>query len=92
MSRPLPRYLEQAIEHDPLEAMLAQRQAEHEQARAAANEGRPLDADPQDLRGIPCLAKGVAGTSPGTNPTTAIHRLERRLPTSAPRATLPNVG
>lgn len=24
--------------------------------------------DPADLRGIPCIAPGVGGTSPGTNP------------------------
>jgi hypothetical protein len=31
-----------------------------------------LPADPTDLRGIPCLAPGVGGTSPGTDPFLAV--------------------
>ena len=79
MSQPLPRYQQNPIEHDPLEAMLAQREAEHERARAAINAGHTLNPDPADLRGIPCIARGVGGTSPGTNPLTAtIRRLSIR--------------
>jgi hypothetical protein len=80
MSRPLPRFTDQTIHHDPLETMLNERQAAHEQARTAINAGAFLAADPADLRGIPCLAHGVGGTSPGTNPYTACrdpHRLSR---------------
>lgn len=29
-----------------------------------------LPVDPADLRGIPCIARGVAGASPGTRPDT----------------------
>lgn len=92
MSRPLPRYLENAIVHDPLEILLAQREAQEQAAREAVHHGHTPDADPADLRGIPCIARGVGGTSPGTNPATAVERLDRRLPTSAPRANLHNVG
>jgi len=77
--RILPRYTDHAIEHDPLEAMLAQHQARLEAERAKAAEGRNEDADPADLRGIPCIARGVGGTSPGTNPLTeTIRRLSVR--------------
>ena len=33
-----------------------------------------LKAEPGDLRGIPVLAKGVGGTSPGTRPGAFIDR------------------
>jgi len=36
------------------------------------------DADPADLRGIPVIARGVAGTSPGTNPLLAALRSDER--------------
>ncbi len=72
MSRPLPRFTDQTIHHDPLEIMLAQRQAQHDQARKAINTAGYATPDPTDLRGIPCIAKGVGGTQPGTNPATAI--------------------
>ena len=78
MSRPLPRYTQQAIEHDPLEIMLAEREAARDQARALIAAGQFLTPDPADLRGIPCIARGVGGTSPGTNPYTQCrdpHRL-----------------
>lgn len=79
MSQPLPRFRQTPIETDPLERILAQRQAEHERARHAIANGHTLDADPADLRGIPCIARGVGGTSPGTNPlTTTIRRLSIR--------------
>lgn len=81
MSKPLPRYTQQKLETDPLEIMLAQRQAREEAARQAVAEGRAVDADPTDLRGIPCIARGVGGTSPGTNPLTAtIRALSVRRP------------
>ena len=31
-----------------------------------------MKAEPGDLRGIPCLAKGVGGTQPGTSPLAAL--------------------
>lgn len=70
--RTLPRYTDHAIEHDPLETMLAQHQARLEAERAKVAEGRTDEADPADLRGIPCIARGVSGTSPGTNPLHAV--------------------
>ena len=81
MSQPLPRYTDQRIETDPLEIMLAARQAREDAARQAIAQGKTLDADPTDLRGIPCIARGVGGTSPGTNPLTAtIRTLSVRRP------------
>lgn len=68
MSRPLPRFTEQAILHDPLEQHIAAMQAREAAAVAAVNAGRCLDANPQDLRGIPVIGRGVGGTSPGSDP------------------------
>lgn len=75
--RILPRYTDHTIGQDPLEAMLAQHQARLETERAKAAEGRTPDADPADLRGIPCIARGVGGTSPGTDPLAALIRNEQ---------------
>ena len=72
MRLPLPRYTDTTIHHDPLDAMLARREALETQAREAINHGHTPDADPADLRGIPCIARGVGGTSPGTNPLHAV--------------------
>lgn len=74
MRRPLPRFTDTAIHHDPLEAMLARREAAQAQAREQIAQGYTPDADPADLRGIPCIARGVGGTSPGTNPLAATIR------------------
>lgn len=85
MSRPLPRYLEQPIHHDPLAAELARREAAEHAAREAIANGHNLDPDPADLRGIPCIARGVGGTSPGTNPEHHVIAQEaRRLRTVRP--------
>lgn len=35
-------------------------------------------AEPGDLRGIPALARGVGGVSPGTSPESAIARVDRQ--------------
>lgn len=72
MSRPLPRFTEAAITHDPLERMIAAMRQREADAIAAVNAGRPLDANPQDLRGIPVIGRGVQSTSPGTDPFIAI--------------------
>ena len=74
MNQPLPRYRQNPIHHDPLDAMLARREALEAQAREAINHGHTPDADHADLRGIPCIARGVGGTSPGTNPLAATIR------------------
>lgn len=68
MSRLLPRFTQQPIEHDPLEHSIAVREAELERKRNEVARGYTPLADPQDLRGIPCIARGVGGTSPGTDP------------------------
>lgn len=92
MSQPLPRYTQQRIEHDPLEAMLAQQEAAEQAARDAIARGITPLADPTDLRGIPCIARGVGGTSPGTNPLAAALRNERRLPSVHPARYHHDVG
>lgn len=66
--RILSRYTQTEIEHDPLEILLAQRERELTTARQAVDNGATPDADPQDLRGIPVIARGTTGTSPGTDP------------------------
>lgn len=71
-SLPLPRYTEQAVLHDPLERLIATMQAKEAEAVAAVNAGRCLDANPQDLRGIPVIGRGVGGTSPGSDPFMAV--------------------
>jgi hypothetical protein len=82
MSRPLPRFTDQTLTTDPLEIMLAQREAEHTNAIQRIQTGAPM-ADPADLRGIPCIARGVGGTSPGTNPLTEVCRTDHRLKRNA---------
>lgn len=78
MSRPLPRFTEQAIQHDPLAILIAAFQAKEEAAVAAMNAGRPLDANPTDLRGIPVIGRGVSSTSPGTDPFLAVQHWPER--------------
>lgn len=69
MSRLLPRFTDDHVHiPDPLEAEIIRIEAEREAAIQAVREGRHLQADPQDLRGIPCVARGVGGVSPGTDP------------------------
>ena len=70
MSRPLPRFTDQAIQHDPLEIILAQAEARRQTAIDQLNAGKNLaDATDKDrIRGIPMQAKGIGGTSPGTDP------------------------
>lgn len=68
MSHILPRFTQPAIHHDPLAILLAQREAAAEAARADIAAGRPLGGEPAALRGIPCIANGIGGTSPGTDP------------------------
>lgn len=81
MSKLLPRYTDQPIETDPLEALIAKREAEEQATREAMDTGdSTAQADPQDLRGIPCIARGVGGTSPGTNPLSEAVRRSLRYP------------
>ena len=63
---------------DPVEVELAKIEAQREQAKQDVARGKTQDADPVDLRGIPCIARGVGGTSPGTNPWLAIDRLDQQ--------------
>lgn len=81
MSRILPRYTDTAIHHDPLETMLAKREAERQTAIDTINAGLHLGGEAADLRGIPCIANGVGGTSPGTSPhgEAAAGHLDHRL-------------
>jgi len=72
------RYTPQTV--DPIEIQLAQIEAKREAAREAVAAGKCVQANPADLRGIPCIARGVGGTSPHTNPATAVLRLDRPQP------------
>lgn len=80
MSRPLPRFTDQAIPHDPISILIAQRESERARAQARISSGNHTPADPADLRGIPCIARGVGGTSPGTNPAVEVTRLDNVRP------------
>lgn len=77
MSRPLPRYREEEIS-DPIDKLIAQRRREKERATQRVNDGHDI-GDPAELRGIPVIAHGVGGTSPGSSPHTeaASGRLDR---------------
>lgn len=75
--RLLPRFTDHAVEHDPLEIRLAQIEAERAHAIAAIESGQHQDADPADLRGIPVIARGVGGTSPGSDPYAETERRNR---------------
>lgn len=86
MSRLLPRYTDTPnVVHppDPLEQALAEHERKRQEAIAKLEAGHvPLEADPSDLRGIPCIARGVGGTSPGSNPLTeTIRRMSVRRTT-----------
>lgn len=70
MSRILPRYTDPAIEHDPLETMLAQAETATHQAREAINNGTYQTRTALNPRGWPIQTKGVGGTQPGTSPHT----------------------
>ncbi len=80
MSKPLPRYTQDRLIHDPVATLIAQRQATIDQAQAQIAAGIN-HADPVDrtrLRGIPC--EGFGGTIKGTDPAWAAtnhHRLGR---------------
>ncbi len=78
MSKPLPRFTQTALTHDPLEILLAQREAQitRAQAEIAAGVNHGDATDRQRLRGIPC--EGFGGTIRGTDPAWAAtnqHRL-----------------
>ncbi len=81
MSRILPRFTDQHIVVDHLEIKLAQIEAKRQATLDAMNAGNYATPDPQDLRGIPCIARGVGGTQPGTDPlaTTIRNMSIRRL-------------
>ena len=67
------------VDHDPLEIALAQREARETEIREAVANGYTPQADSVELRGIPVQAKGVGGTSPGTNPLAEACRNDHRL-------------
>lgn len=77
MTQILPRFTQPALEHDPLEILLSRYEAKRQAAIDAINAGTA--GDPAQLRGIPCIAEGVGGTSPGTNPPSAVIQKEHRL-------------
>jgi hypothetical protein len=50
-----------------------------EEQSGTAKEERTKPGDPRKLRGIPVIARGVGGASPGTNPLAAWLRKEAHL-------------
>lgn len=68
MSRPLPRFTDQAITTDPLEILLAQREAEQAKAREAINRQAAELRAPLNPRGWPIQTRGVGSTIQGTSP------------------------
>ncbi len=65
MSPPLPRYLE---DKDPDKLNRIIRQTTTETITITTVTRATLPGDTRRLRGIPVQAKGVGGTSPGTDP------------------------
>lgn len=82
MSQPLPRYL--PTDHTEWERKLAAILLETGEPAPPATLTRNLigyrssEGDLQRLRAIPCIAKGVGGTVPGTNPVSALLAQERK--------------
>lgn len=64
---------------DPLEIELAQREAREATIRRQVANGHTPQAQPENLRGIPVIAQGVGGTSPGTDPARAVIHSDHRL-------------
>jgi hypothetical protein len=66
MSRPLPRYTTiSTTEALKIDRILAQTNANETPTTITQ---ATLPGDNRRLRGIPCIARGVGGTSPNTNP------------------------
>lgn len=72
MSLILPRYNRAAlrIEDERKVARIVLESGGSDQAKTVAR--ATLPGDNRRLRGIPCVARGVAGVSPGTDPRSAI--------------------
>jgi hypothetical protein len=80
MSRPLPRFTNTTIQDEQqLAAILLQT---GDPAPTQTTYGATLPGDNRRLRGIPTVARGVAGVSPGTDP---YHETERRMMPRTPR-------
>lgn len=71
MSQPLPRYLEPDNFEQKLGRILIET---GEQAPPTQHTGITAAGDERRLRGIPCISRGVPGTSPGTNPLAELLR------------------
>ncbi len=78
MTQILPRFYKalEAIEDERMVARVVLEASPSEQPQTIAR--ATLPGDNRRLRGIPCIAKGVAGVSPGTDPLVVIHRSIRR--------------
>ncbi len=78
MSRILPRFTQPQLTHDPLAILIAQQEARTHAAQQAIANGTHTPTDPTNLRGIPCIARGVGGTSPNTDPLRETIRRDQR--------------
>lgn len=70
MTQILPRFYRRELERQDAEAVrIAVQEAEEN-----VSEGATAGGDNRRLRGIPCVAQGVGGVSPGTDPYAATAR------------------
>lgn len=67
MSRPLPRYTDTRLEDERKLARILL-ESGGSVPSPAARRGGDLAVEAQRLRGIPCIARGVGGTQPGSDP------------------------
>lgn len=72
MSRPLPRYTQLThTDHTKIDRILNHVNANETPITVTK---ATLPGDTRSLRGIPCIARGVGGTSPNTNPLAEVIR------------------
>ncbi len=78
MTQILPRFYKalEAIEDERLVARIVLEAGPSEQPQTIAK--ATLPGDTRRLRGIPCVARGVSGVSPGTDPLAHVLRTIRR--------------
>lgn len=76
MSRLLPRFTNTRIEDEQKITQIILEVGEVEETQTVAR--ATLPGDTRRLRGIPSIARGVAGACPGTNPLSALMASEAR--------------
>lgn len=77
MSRPLPRYTDTRLADERKLARILL-DSGGQAPELGRRVGQHLAVEAQRLRGIPCIANGVGGTSPGTDPFLALQHWPQR--------------